>query len=121
MAVLIVNEGKIKMSGAESIYILIPDENITVTITNSDDVELIAKLLNKRSYKDTPSCPFGYAEIVVWKNSKKTSIFPATDSCHNFKIDNRYFQVSNSEWEILMETLRKYGVERVLFESGKGI
>ena len=121
IVLLTASVGEPKMKGVECISIIVIEEDINEEISNNNEIELITKVFSKRLLKNTPSCPFGYIEITLEGDNNKTSVFPATDGCHIFKIDNQYFQVTDSEWETLMNTFSKYGVSRSLFEDGKGI
>ena len=113
--------GTIKVSKVQSISIIAVDENLTLDIVDPNDVRSISKILNKRAHNDSPSCPFGYVKIIIKQNDESVAVYPATDECHVFRINSKYFSISNNEWESLMEIFSKYNVDRSLFESGKGI
>ena len=119
--VIIFQGSEIKVGKAQSISIIATDENLTLDITDPNDVRAISKILGKRAHNDSPSCPFGYVQIIIKQNNESITVYPATDECHVFKINGKYFSVSDNEWESLMEIFSKYNVDRSLFETGKGI
>lgn len=117
--VLIFQGGKINLSEVQSI-IITADKTLSLDITDLNDINIIGGILDKRFVNDSPSCPFGYVKIVFHQKADDIIIYPATDGCHIFKdIDHKYFRVSDTEWEQLMEIFKKYGIDRSLFESGK--
>ncbi len=117
----IFSQQKIKLNNVENIAVIAKDENLNVIISAPDDIEAFRKILSKRPVSDSHSCPFGYAEIQVNQNNGSTVFFPATDSCHIIKTDDKYFHLSDSEWESLIQILEKYDIDRSLLESCKGI
>lgn len=120
--ILIFRWSTINLNEVQGIRITASDENLNLSISEFNDIKSIGRILNKRGIIDSPSCPFGYVKIVIQQKDDDFIIYPATDGCHVFKNgDNKYFHVSNTEWEELMEIFNKYNIDRSLFESGKGI
>ena len=120
--VLIFQRGMINLKEVQSIMIIANDKTLSVDISDLNDINSIGGILNKRSVNYSPSCPFGYVKIVFRQNDDDIIIYPATDGCHIFKYsDHKYFRVSDTEWEQLMEIFKKYRIDRSLFESGNGI
>jgi len=112
-----------QMNEIQKITIIAKEENINVEITDSNDRKDLSRMFNKSPKKDSPSCPFGYVEFVVETQNETHTLYPATDGCHNFRFNktSNYFSLNNEEWEGLIQILKKYGIERSLLESGKGI
>lgn len=113
----------IQMDMAKKFTVIVKEKNINVEITDIDSKKSLSKILSKSPRKDSPSCPFGYIEFVIETQYGENTLYPATDGCHNFRYDttNTYFSVNDDEWEIIMKILNNYGINRSLFESGKGI
>ena len=118
---IIFRGSKIKVGKVQSISVIAIDEDLMLDIIDPNDVRTISKILSKNAYNDSPSCPFGYVEIIIKQNDESITVQPATDGCHIFMINSKYFSIPDNEWESLMELLGKYGVDRSLFETGKGI
>ena len=119
--VIFILQQKRGMNNVGNISIIAKDENLNVQISNLSDVMEVNKILSKRTVYDSPSCPFGYVEILVNQDNDKMLFFPATDSCHIIKVREKYLHLSDGEWEKFIQILGKYGIDRSLVESGKGI
>ena len=120
---LLLKGGTINVKKVNNITIISEEENLKVSISNSNDILEFANLLNKNPSNNSFSCPFGYVKFIIEEGYNTIVIYPATDGCHNFRIEgeSKYFSINNNEWESLVNILGKYGVDRFLLESGKGI
>lgn len=121
VSMFVFSQKAIKLNNVENISIIVKDENLNVVISDLSDIKAFKKVLSKRPISDSPSCPFGYVEIQINQNNNGVILFPATDSCHIIKTNDKYFHLSDNEWECLIQILKKYGIDRSLLESGKGI
>ncbi len=111
----------INVSKVKNVNIISEEENLIVNISASNDISEFVNLLNKKPSNNSFSCPFGYVKFLIEEEDNTIIIYPATDGCHNFKIEDMYFSINSNEWESLISILGKYGVDRSLLESGTGI
>ncbi|MDR0380963.1 MAG: hypothetical protein LBH86_03085 [Oscillospiraceae bacterium] len=96
------------LSEAESISVLAGGAE--AVISDPGDIRAMTAVFSKIPSTDMPSCPFGAVDIQVRTKSGDVHVFPATDGCYIFKINNKYILASGEEWEQVSEVLEKYGI-----------
>ena len=121
VSIFIVPQREIILNNVENISIVVKNLNFDVAISDLNDIRAFKKILGKYPVGGAPSCPFGYIEIQMNQNYGNVSFFPATDGCHIIKTSDKYLYLSDNEWECVIQLLKKYGLDRSLLESGKGI
>ena len=113
----------IMIKGLSTIIFTIKEEGINVSIDSEKDLQTLFVLFSKTPRRGSPSCPFGFAELIFENRTRSLTLYPATDDCYIFKKKGtgQYVEFSLEEWDELMYILSKYGVDRELLESGRGI
>lgn len=85
------------------------EKNIVQTISANDLTKLYVLFEGKRLYSDDLSC--GFSENIAIVINESEQFYFACDSCPivYWKNKNKFFKLSASEYDELMEILRGYG------------
>jgi len=89
-----------------------PDANISVVITDENDILALQEILRGRSVRSSFDCGFSIDISITMTNGRRSIMFcPANDGCPTLRIgnSNRYLTVSDEAIAILHEILEKYG------------
>jgi hypothetical protein len=87
------------------------DKNISMEITDENDIFTLKQMLRGYSFKDNPSCGFTTDISINMTNDKKSVVFcPALDGCPLLRINdsNVYIKVSDDVRKELDAILSKY-------------
>jgi len=90
------------------------DINISVTITDEDDILMLKQILNGRAYyRGSLHCGFIEDISITMTSGRKSIMFcPANDGCQLLRVDTscRYIEISYEANTQLHEILGKYGM-----------
>jgi hypothetical protein len=100
--------GTPSLRDVESISVLA--DGVEVKISDAQDIRAMTAVFSKIPTTDTPACPFGAVDISLRARSGDIHVFPATDGCYIFKLNNKYILASAEEWKQVTDKLEKYGI-----------
>ena len=88
------------------------DKDISVKITDEDDVLSLKQILNGHTFVDSPACGFTTNVSVTMASDSKSIVFcPACDGCPLVLVSDigRYIKISDAAREELDSILERYG------------
>ncbi|PHU37093.1 hypothetical protein CSX02_09760 [Agathobacter ruminis] len=108
-----VDKNDIDFSNAERIS-LVYSGNINVEITDKDDIKTLKEIISGVSYRENPSCGFGYDYAVIFEyENNKTYMCIAYDGCSHARINNTNRYVRIKSRDTLNGILQKYGIPEI--------
>ena len=85
---------------------------VSEVLSDSDSNKIRNMFVGKINWFDEPACGFEESNYIEFGNSK---FVLGMDSCGTIKTGNRYFELSEDEFNELNNILRKYNAEFPLF------
>ena len=89
------------------------DKDITLIITDENEIFRLKHILNGHLFTDYPSCGFTTNISITMTNGRKKIIFcPACDGCPLLRINdsNKYIKITDEERTQINEILEKYDI-----------
>jgi hypothetical protein len=88
------------------------NEDISIKITDENDIRSLKEILRGHPFEDSPSCGFGGISITMTDGNKSIVFHPAGDGCRVLRIGNsyKYITIPDNAKTRLHEVLKKYGV-----------
>ncbi|MDC7300197.1 hypothetical protein NXH58_00120 [Agathobacter ruminis] len=88
--------------------------DIDVEVTDEDDIKKLKENFDGYSYKDYPSCGFGYDYAVVFEEGdKKTWMCIAFDECNAARINETDMYIDIKDRKEVNQILQKYGIPEI--------
>ena len=89
------------------------DTNISLKITDENDLAALKQILKGRPFGDSPSCGFSADISITMTNGRKSVMFcPANDGCRLLRVGGSggYIKISDEARTRLNYVLEKYGM-----------
>lgn len=89
------------------------DKDISIKITDENDILALKQILTGRPFKDNPACGFTTDISITLTNGNKSITFcPANDGCPLLRIDDlgKYIKITDEARTRLNEVVGKYGM-----------